>query len=163
MKPSRPPLRVSLSVRSLLVPAWIATLVEQVHASPRFDVQLYVDEAAPPIRWPWAYRAYEWADARVFGERLAAVVPLPLAGTQPRSLADLGEFLEARYRCHGVTDQVMFGDCRPVHRCAAVAGKRLAVTTSMAATARYVSARILHHLSTIRIWCTHPDALPGLL
>src|SRR5205823_2708062 len=24
------------------------------------------------------------------------------------SLADLGEFLEARYRCHGVTDQVMF-------------------------------------------------------
>ncbi|HXS52288.1 MAG TPA: capsular biosynthesis protein [Usitatibacter sp.] len=45
------------------------------------------------------------------------------------TLDELGEFLETRYARHGITDQVMFGDCRPVHRCASACAARNGVRT----------------------------------
>jgi capsular polysaccharide export protein len=44
-------------------------------------------------------------------------------------LADLGDFLQERYRRHGITDQIMFGDCRPVHRCAVAWGAKNGIRT----------------------------------
>ncbi len=45
------------------------------------------------------------------------------------SLARLGDFLEDRYRTLGITDQVLFGDCRPVHRPATAHAKTHGVRT----------------------------------
>lgn len=32
------------------------------------------------------------------------------------AVSGFGEFLDDRYRLYGITDQILFGDCRPVHR-----------------------------------------------
>jgi hypothetical protein len=68
------------------VEAWIATLVERL-GNTGFDVQTYLDAVAPR-QLPWAYRAYERLDARIFRAERDALEPVPLA-TQP--LADLQE------------------------------------------------------------------------
>lgn len=45
------------------------------------------------------------------------------------SLAHLQDFLEDKYRRFGITDQVLFGDCRPVHRTAVAHGPTQGVRT----------------------------------
>lgn len=45
------------------------------------------------------------------------------------SLAKLPEFLDQKYRQLGITDQVLFGDCRPVHRPAVEHGRALGLRT----------------------------------
>ncbi len=44
-------------------------------------------------------------------------------------LEHLQDFLDAKYRQLGITDQVLFGDCRPVHRPAVAHGKALGIRT----------------------------------
>ena len=44
-------------------------------------------------------------------------------------LADLQDFLDQKYRTLGITDQVLFGDCRPVHRPAVAHGQALGIRT----------------------------------
>ena len=44
-------------------------------------------------------------------------------------VSELGEFLADRYGKYGITDQVLFGDCRPVHRVAVDHGKACGVCT----------------------------------
>lgn len=45
------------------------------------------------------------------------------------SLAALPDFLDQKYRQLGITDQVLFGDCRPVHRPAVERGRALGLRT----------------------------------
>jgi capsular polysaccharide export protein len=45
------------------------------------------------------------------------------------SLSELHLFLEDKYRTLGITDQILFGDCRPVHRPAVEQGKVCGVRT----------------------------------
>lgn len=45
------------------------------------------------------------------------------------SLEDLGQFLSHNYREFCITDQILFGDCRPVHRPAVIQGKENNVRT----------------------------------
>ena len=45
------------------------------------------------------------------------------------SVAQLDEFLDNKYRTFGITDQVLFGDCRPVHRPAVKHGKVFGIRT----------------------------------
>ena len=45
------------------------------------------------------------------------------------SVAEFGQFLDDKYRSLGITDQVLFGDCRPVHRPAVDHGKVCGVRT----------------------------------
>ena len=45
------------------------------------------------------------------------------------SVKELGEFLDDKYRTFGITDQVLFGDCRPVHRPAVDHGKAAEIRT----------------------------------
>jgi hypothetical protein len=80
-------LRVGVVVCSAVVEAWIATLVERL-ASSGFDVQAYLDASPPRRPPPWAYRAYERLDARVFRAERDALDPVPLAA---KPLADLQE------------------------------------------------------------------------
>lgn len=42
---------------------------------------------------------------------------------------DLRDFLDGLYRCHGVTDQVLFGDRRPIHRPAVEHAEALGIRT----------------------------------
>ena len=65
-------LRVALIVDVTPVPGWIATLARRLTA-PAFEVRLYVDDAAQAK--PAVYRAYEWVDARIFGEPHDALAP----------------------------------------------------------------------------------------
>jgi len=44
-------------------------------------------------------------------------------------LAALGDFLVDRYQACGITDQILFGDCRPVHRPAIAEGRAHGVRT----------------------------------
>jgi len=44
-------------------------------------------------------------------------------------ISDLGSFLKDRYLRFGITDQILFGDCRPVHRPAVINGKNSGVCT----------------------------------
>lgn len=44
-------------------------------------------------------------------------------------LDGLEAYLGERYRAYGITDQILFGDCRPVHRPAIVLGKKYGVRT----------------------------------
>ena len=43
--------------------------------------------------------------------------------------AGLGAYLDDRYQAFGITDQILFGDCRPVHRVAIATGKNNGVRT----------------------------------
>ena len=45
------------------------------------------------------------------------------------SISALGEYLDDKYRRFGITDQILFGDCRPVHRPAVNQGKICGVRT----------------------------------
>jgi hypothetical protein len=80
-------LRIAVVVASANVDAWIATLVDRV-AGLGFDVQacLEAPPAAPPS--PWAYRAYQRLDARIFRAERDALEPVPLPGIP---LADLDD------------------------------------------------------------------------
>lgn len=44
-------------------------------------------------------------------------------------LADLQDFLDDKYRKFGITDQILFGDCRPVHQPAVAHGKACGIRT----------------------------------
>lgn len=79
-------LRVSIVVKAALVPAWIATLVQRLDASGRYDLVLLVE--TPPVDdgWPTAYRWYERLDARVFRQGRDALAPIALPGLQLRDL-----------------------------------------------------------------------------
>ncbi len=44
-------------------------------------------------------------------------------------LADLQGFLDGKYQQLGITDQILFGDCRPVHRPAVTHGKTCGIRT----------------------------------
>ena len=82
--------RVAVVVTSAVVDAWIATLVERL-ASLGFQVQAYLEAPARGRLSPWAYRAYEQLDARIFHAERDALEPVPLRGENPRPLADLNE------------------------------------------------------------------------
>jgi hypothetical protein len=93
---SRPPaagrrLRVSIVVASATVPAWIASLVEWLTASPHFEALVYVDESAEPAPSPRAFRLYERADARLFPHERDALAPVQLLRARIRPLATLEE------------------------------------------------------------------------
>ena len=45
------------------------------------------------------------------------------------AVSDLGDFLVEKYRSFGITDQILFGDCRPVHRPAVDQGKDCGIRT----------------------------------
>ena len=44
-------------------------------------------------------------------------------------ISGLGYFLEGKYRAFGITDQILFGDCRPIHRLAVEHGKVCGIRT----------------------------------
>jgi hypothetical protein len=81
-------LRIAVVVPSPVVDAWVATLLERLARSD-FDVQAYVDASAVPRHRPFAYRAYEWLDARVFRAERDALAPAPLP--EPLPMAALRE------------------------------------------------------------------------
>jgi hypothetical protein len=86
-----PRLRVSIVVASTIVPGWIATLVERLTTSAQFHVLVYVDGSPVPAVWPWAYRLYERADARLFRRSRDALAAVRLPASQVRPLAALDE------------------------------------------------------------------------
>jgi hypothetical protein len=80
-------LRVGVVVPSAVVEAWKATLVERLAGS-GFDVQTYLEASAPPRRSPWAFRAYERLDARVFRAERDALEPVTLTAKPLAALDD---------------------------------------------------------------------------
>lgn len=44
-------------------------------------------------------------------------------------ISDLQDFLNQKYRMFGITDQILFGDCRPVHRPAVAQGQACGIRT----------------------------------
>jgi hypothetical protein len=91
MTTDQPRLRVAVVLSPRSVPAWIGTLVARLRSSPSLEVSLYRDAPAPRPAWPWAYRAYERADARIFRARHDALAPVALPDPQPGRLALLEE------------------------------------------------------------------------
>ena len=81
-------LRVAVIVGDTRVPAWVTALIERL-GPPAFDVQLYVDSMEHRHASPWAYRAYEWLDRRVFADARDALAPVALGGAlQPLEALD---------------------------------------------------------------------------
>ncbi|HEY2600282.1 MAG TPA: hypothetical protein VGI67_01910 [Thermoleophilaceae bacterium] len=126
----KPPLRVAALVDSLTVPAWVAWTLDRIAAADGLDLAAVVAAAQPhpppPAGYP-VYRAYEWADRRVFGPapamRPAELAP-PIAGRRTsrgdEPLDVVVSFLPATRAAwdgapprHGVWAIVPFDDGRP--------------------------------------------------
>jgi hypothetical protein len=84
-------LRVSIVVKSAIAPAWIGALVERLRGSPHFELRVFLDVATRGDAWPWAYRMYERADARIFRHPRDALAAVRLSGPRPRDLTLLDE------------------------------------------------------------------------
>jgi hypothetical protein len=84
-------LRVSIVVKSAIVPAWVAALVQRLNASRSYEMLLFLD--TPPVdeAWPLGYRFYERLDARIFRHRHDALAGVAFADPGPRDIATIDD------------------------------------------------------------------------